>query len=286
MKLLVVSGLSGSGKSIVLQVLEDRDYYCVDNLPVSLLPGFAGQMENLPNAQGDALVAVGIDARNLVHDLENFSAALDKVRQHGIACEIIFLWADDKILLQRFSETRRRHPLSNRGLPLLEAIIQERRLLAPISQQADLRIDTSRTNVHQLRDLITQRIVDRGDSRLSIQIVSFGYKNGVPADADFVFDARCLPNPYWDPRLRMSTGKDQDVIDFLGQNSDVQAMLDDIWRFLHAWLPRFLRENRSYMTIAIGCTGGQHRSVYLTETLAEKFRQEETHVVLRHRELP
>lgn len=286
MKLLVVSGLSGSGKSIVLQVLEDRDYYCVDNLPVSLLPAFAGQMENLPNAQGDALVAVGIDARNLVHDLEDFSAAIEKVRQHGIDCEIIFLWADDKILLQRFSETRRRHPLSNRGLPLLEAIIQERRLLAPISQQADLRIDTSRTNVHQLRDLVTQRIVARGDSRMSIQIVSFGYKNGVPADADFVFDARCLPNPYWDPRLRLSTGKDQEVIEFLGQNSDVQAMLDDIWRFLHAWLPRFLRENRSYMTIAVGCTGGQHRSVYLTETLAEKFRQEDTHVVLRHRELP
>ena len=285
MKLLVVSGLSGSGKTIVLQVLEDRDYYCVDNLPVSLLPGFAEQMEDMLREQGYEHIAVGIDARNLVHDLENFSVAMEKVRQHGFACEIIFLWAEDNILLQRFSETRRRHPLSNKGLPLLEAIIQERRLLSPISQQADLLIDTSHTSVHQLRDLVLQRIVARDDSRLSVQIVSFGYKNGVPADSDFVFDARCLPNPFWDPRLRLYTGKDEEVIAFLRQNHDVQAMLDDIWRFMQAWLPRFERENRSYMTIAIGCTGGQHRSVYLAESLAEKFRKQAGHVLLRHREL-
>ena len=285
MKLLVVSGLSGSGKSIALQALEDMNFYCVDNLPLGLLPNFAEQMIKTAGQRTSENIAVSIDARNVTHDLQYFQQILDDLKKMGIGCEVIFIEADDSTLLIRFSETRRKHPLTNPKMPLIEAITAERKLLSAISTNADLHIDTTRTNVHQLRDIIRERVARKGILPLSMQFVSFGYKRGIPADVDFVFDARCLPNPHWDPRLRTSTGKHPDVVTFLEQQPVVVRMYEDITAFLERWIPYFEAENRSYMTIAVGCTGGQHRSVYLVEALASYFSKTHENVLTRHREL-
>lgn len=285
MKLLVLSGLSGSGKSIALQALEDLGFYCVDNLPVALLPGFVGQMKRLSGAQVAKDIAVGIDARNMVDDLQNFRQILDNIKAQDITCEVIFIVANDDALIKRFSETRRKHPLTHAEMPLIEAITAERHLLAPIADCADLHIDSSSTNVHQLRDQIRNRVGKKANSALSLQFLSFGFKHGRPIDADFVFDVRCLPNPHWDPKLRLQTGRDDDVIEFLQQQKIVQEMYDDITRFVARWVPCFEAENRSYLTVAVGCTGGQHRSVYLTERLGAHFKQIREGVLVRHREL-
>lgn len=285
MKMLVISGLSGSGKSIALQALEDMDFYCVDNLPLGLLPSFAEQMIKTAGQRSSENIAVSIDARNVTHDLQYFQDILDELKKMDIACEVIFIEADDSTLLIRFSETRRKHPLTKPDMPLVEAITAERELLSAISTNADLHIDTTKTNVHQLRDIIRERVAKKGILPLSMQFVSFGYKRGIPADVDFVFDARCLPNPHWDPRLRTLTGKHPDVIGFLEQQPVVVRMYEDIKSFLERWIPNFEAENRSYMTIAVGCTGGQHRSVYLVETLAGYFRKTHEKVLTRHREL-
>ncbi len=285
MKMLVISGLSGSGKSIALQALEDMDYYCVDNLPLSLLINFAGQMINTAGQRRSENIAVSIDARNVTHNLQYFHEILGELKQMKISCEVIFIEANDSTLLSRFSETRRKHPLTNPDMPLIEAIAAERKLLNVISSNADLHIDTSKTNVHELRDIIRERVARKGILPLSIQFVSFGYKRGIPADVDFVFDVRCLPNPHWDPRLQASTGKHPDVITFLEQQPIVLTMYEDIKSFLERWIPKFETENRSYMTIAVGCTGGHHRSVYLVESLASHFRKTYDNVLTRHREL-
>lgn len=285
MKLLVVSGLSGAGKSIALQALEDLDYFCVDNLPVSLLPDFARLILLRHANQARPKVAVGIDARNAEDDLQNFSTVLENTRKLGIECEILFLEASNNVLLKRFSETRRKHPLTKKNMALADAIAVERKLLGPIAVQADLHIDTSRNNVHQLRQQIMDRIVQRGESPLSVQFLSFGFKYGSPEDADYIYDVRCLPNPHWDPHLRLLTGKDQAVREFLAREPLVTEMLEDISRFLQKWLAEFRRENRSYITIALGCTGGQHRSVYLVERLAEIFNNDGAKVLVRHRDL-
>lgn len=285
MKLLVISGLSGSGKSIALQALEDMDYFCVDNLPISLLPAFTVQMEARQADRNIVNLAVGVDSRNTVEDLQGFRAVMESIRDRGMKTEIVFLEANDAVLLKRFSETRRKHPLTRDNLPLAEAIKVERNLLAPLAVDADLRIDTSRSNVHQLRAVIRDRIARHTEAAMSIQLMSFGFKHGVPEDADFVFDVRCLPNPHWDPRLRLFSGRDQEVIDFLQSEPSVQAMYDDIRTFLEKWIPVFRDENRSYITIALGCTGGQHRSVYLVEKLAAFFRQDDGQILVRHREL-
>lgn len=285
MKLLVVSGLSGSGKSIALQALEDMDYFCVDNLPISLLLDFALHMNQRQVDREMADVAVGIDSRNAEEDLQGFRSVMESIRQHEIETEIIFLEANDTVLLKRFSETRRKHPLTRDSLPLVEAITVERKLLAPIAVDADLHIDTSRSNVHQLRALVRERVAHHASAALSIQFVSFGFKHGAPEDADFVFDVRCLPNPHWDPRLRLLTGRDAEVINFLRGEELVQAMYDDIRLFLEKWIPSFKEGNRSYITIALGCTGGQHRSVYLVECLADYFKCRDDQVLVRHREL-
>lgn len=284
MRLIVVSGLSGSGKTIALQAMEDMGIYCIDNLPYKLLPSLA---EHLKNAQRrhykDA--AVGIDARNLADDFEEFSAVLEQVRTQGIKCEILFLTADDHTLLKRFSETRRKHPLSGASVPLNEAVEAERRLLSPVAADADWHLDTSHTNVHQLRTLVRERL-GRGDEQtLSLLFLSFGYKHGLPPDADFVFDVRCLPNPYWEPHLRPHTGIDAEVRAFLEQQPAVGRMFEGIRDFLEIWVPHFEAENRSYMTVAVGCTGGYHRSVYLVERLAAHFRTLRGNVLARHREL-
>ncbi|MEK7321447.1 MAG: RNase adapter RapZ [Pseudomonadota bacterium] len=284
MKLIVVSGLSGSGKTIALQALEDMGIYCIDNLPFKLLPSLATHMQNAVRLQ-EKDAAVGIDARNLADDFEAFPEILAQVRAQGIKCEIIFLTADDNTLLKRFSETRRKHPLSSASVPLNEAIKAERALLAPVASDTDWHLDTSHTTVHQLRALVRERLGHSKD-RLSLLFLSFGYKHGLPPDADFVFDARCLPNPYWEPRLRPYTGRDPEVVAFLEQQPAVIRMYDSIRAYLEEWIPGFEAENRSYMTVAVGCTGGYHRSVYLVERLARHFSEQRGPVLARHRELP
>lgn len=285
MKLIVVSGLSGSGKTIALQALEDMGIYCIDNLPFKLLPSLAGHLNNATRLQQkDA--AVGIDARNLVDDFESFPETLAEIKAQGIHCETIFLTADDATLLKRFSETRRKHPLSSATVPLNEAIGAERGLLAPVAANADWHLDTSHSTVHQLRSLVRERMAGGAAPRLSLLFLSFGYKHGLPPDADFVFDVRCLPNPYWEPRLRPYTGRDADVVAFLEQQPAVTRMFDSVVAFLDTWIPGFEAENRSYMTVAVGCTGGYHRSVYLVERLAAHFAARRDNVLARHRELP
>jgi len=284
MKLLIISGLSGSGKSIALHVLEDLGYYCIDNLPAGMLPALADQLQQHHDTEHDYF-AVGIDARNLTGDLQQFPYILNNLKNRDIHCEVFFLEADDATLLKRFSETRRRHPLSNDEVPLNEAIIQERNLLEPISSTADLLIDTSLTNIHQLRDLIHRRVTSAEHTRLSILFESFGYKHGIPINADFVFDIRCIPNPHWVPELRALTGHDQPVIEYLEQHEDVKRMYQDIRKLLETWIPSFEADNRSYMTVAIGCTGGLHRSVYMVNKLSRYFTQRRDGVLTRHREL-
>ncbi len=285
MKLIVISGVSGSGKSTALHVLEDQDYYCIDNLPVGLLPEFAKKMQALPGQLGE-FVAVGIDARNLALDLNHFPEILETLQAAGIVCEIIYIDADNEILLKRFSETRRKHPLSDDAIPLQEAIHHERLLLQPIIDRADLCVDTSRSNVHQLRDLIRERVQDKQQAGLSILFESFGFKHGIATDADFVFDARCLPNPHWENKLRALSGQDQAVADFLESQDVVEKYFEQIQTMMTNWIPCFEADNRSYLTIAIGCTGGQHRSVYLTERLGRYFQQQYDNVIIRHRDLP
>lgn len=285
MKLIVVSGLSGSGKTIALQALEDMGIYCIDNLPFKFLPSLATHMQNAVRLQ-EKDAAVGIDARNLADDFEAFPGILAQVRAQGIKCEIIFLTADDNTLLKRFSETRRKHPLSSASVPLNEAIKAERALLAPVASDTDWHLDTSHTTVHQLRALVRERLGHSNENRLSLLFLSFGYKHGLPPDADFVFDARCLPNPYWEPRLRPYTGRDPEVVAFLEQQPAVIRMYDSIRAYLEEWIPGFEAENRSYMTVAVGCTGGYHRSVYLVERLARHFSEQRGPVLARHRELP
>jgi len=284
-KLLVVSGLSGSGKSIALQALEDMNYFCVDNLPISLLLEFSVQMAARQSTREMVDVAVGIDSRTAEEELEGFRTVMESIRRRDIETEIVFLEANDAVLLKRFSETRRKHPLTRDSLPLAEAITVERRLLGPIAVDADLHIDTSRSNVHQLRALMRERVANHVVAAMSVQFMSFGFKHGAPEDADFVFDVRCLPNPHWDPHLRLFSGRDQEVIDFLQDEDSVQSMYDDIRLFLEKWIIAFKAENRSYITIALGCTGGQHRSVYLVERLADYFSQRDDQVLIRHREL-
>lgn len=283
MRLLIISGRSGSGKSTALNMLEDHGYYCIDNLPASLLPAFIKRISSdtlkLPR------VAVSIDARNLPDDLKKVPAILQELHESALDAEIIFLDANGPTLIKRFSESRRRHPLTTATVGLREAIARERELLEPIAALAGLSIDTSTMSVHQLRDVIRSRLVDKKSSALSVMFESFGFKSGVPVDADIVFDVRCLPNPYWEQSLRPLTGLDQPVIDFLSRQDDVNEMLTDIRSYLEKWLPRFEASNRSYMTVAVGCTGGQHRSVYLCERLREAFNGSISDLQVLHREL-
>ena len=281
MKLVIVSGLSGSGKSIALQVLEDLDYYCIDNLPINMLEALTKEIISAKHEY----VAVGIDARNVASELERFPQQIKQLKKNNIDCEIFFLEASSAALIKRFSETRRKHPLSNQETPLNEAIIQERFLLEPISSKADLRIDTSSTNVHQLRDLIKVRVKTADNQSISIMFESFGFKHGVPINADFVFDVRCLPNPHWVSELRTLTGHDDAVIHYLDEHNEVKEMFTDIMDFMDKWIPRFEADNRSYMSIAIGCTGGQHRSVYLVNKLAKMTKNKHNNVLSRHRDI-
>jgi len=283
MKLVIVSGLSGSGKTVALHTLEDIGYYCIDNLPTGLLSALALELKLAPYPIEHA--AVGIDARNLPQALQEFNQILDQLKTQGIASEIVFLTCDTDTLIKRFSETRRRHPLSAQHASLGEAIEQERALLEPIAKRADLFIDTSQTTIHQLRDLVHQRVHGSQNGQLSLLFQSFGYKHGLPRDADFVFDARCLPNPHWQADLRPLTGLDAAVVDYLEGDPQVEAMYSELQSFLEHWIPAFKAGNRSYLTVAVGCTGGQHRSVYIVERLARQFHKDYPNVITRHREL-
>ena len=284
MRLIIVSGRSGSGKSTALDVLEDNDFYCIDNLPAMLLPELA-ERTLLAAELVHPQIAVSIDARNAPNQLERFPELLAGLRERHIVCDVLYLDADDETLLKRFSETRRRHPLTNESRSLAEAIRDEKVLLTPITDLADLTIDTSHLNLYQLRDSIKLRLLDKPEPGTAFLIESFGFKRGVPVDADVVFDIRCLPNPYWKPDLRAYCGLDQPIIDYLNEQTDVEEMYADIYAYLAKWLPRFAASNRAYVTVAIGCTGGQHRSVYMAQRLGESLRQELSNVQIRHRDV-
>jgi UPF0042 nucleotide-binding protein len=284
MKLIIVSGLSGSGKSIALETLEDCGYYCIDNLPVGLIESFIRQAVQEGQSTFQR-TAISLDARNQTGSFAQFPATLDLASRFGIQTQVLFLQAESDTLLKRFSETRRKHPLTNATHPLSEAIEMERKLLEPVASRAHLLIDTTYTNVHQLRELIRNRVGAKRDAMMSLYFLSFGYKNGIPLDTDFLFDVRCLPNPHWEPALRPKTGRDREVIEFLERIPEVQGYLDDTTHFLQRWVPQFAAENRSYLTVAIGCTGGQHRSVYIVESLAARFHSDAYDLLVRHRDL-
>lgn len=285
MRLIVISGLSGAGKSVAMDALEDLGYYCIDNLPVNLLPALTAELHRAdPTAY--QRTAVAIDARNPAHALVTLPDMIRGLRAEGSVNELVFLEAQDESLIKRFSETRRKHPLTAGNLSLAEAIAQERSLLAPLRLEADICIDTSRTHLHELRELVRQRVDRRPLKQLSILFQSFGYKHGVPPDTDMVFDVRCLPNPHWKPHLRPLTGRDPEVKAFLETEPLVQEMFEALRGFLESWIPRFEAENRAYMTVSIGCTGGRHRSVYLCERLLAHFSCLRPAVLVRHREIP
>jgi len=288
MKLVIISGLSGSGKTVALHTLEDEDYYCVDNLPIGLLPQFVDRILSRRVQLYDN-IAVGIDARSDSEDLHDFNTIIQGIQKKDsgtkIEIEIIYIQAELDTLIKRFSNTRRKHPLTKKGLPLSEAIAVERNLLKDVSIAANLYIDTTYTNIHELRSYIKERVVRREKTNLSLLFHSFGFKNGAPADSDFVFDVRCLPNPHWEPELRALTGQDPKVIAFLQEQEDVQQMLEHIQKYLNFVIPKFKQQNRYYLTISIGCTGGQHRSVFIAETLHDEFRNHHENVSIHHREL-
>jgi UPF0042 nucleotide-binding protein len=281
MRLIIVSGLSGSGKSVALHQLEDIDFYCVDNIPAALLKPFIahtirGAEEVYPRT------AVGLDARNRPNEIDTVPVLVDELRKSGIGCEVLFLHASDEVLLKRYAETRRKHPLVSAEVSLREAIASERKLLEPITIAADLVIDTSNISVHALRERIRERIDRGGEGRLALMFESFGYKQGIPGDADFVFDVRSLPNPYWDHTLRHLTGLDRPVADYLSAQESVRTMIAALVDFLTSRIAEFERARRTYLTIAVGCTGGQHRSVYIAEELAGHFRRSYPQVLTRH----
>ena len=283
MKLTIISGRSGSGKSTVLHILEDRGYYCIDNLPASLLPALADRISNGDTHLSD--IAVSIDARNISSDLQQAPEIISELKARELSTEIVFLDANSHTLLKRFSESRRKHPLSNESTDLREAIDIESPLLESISMMANLVIDTSNMSLHQLRDLVKNRLLESSETNMALLFESFGFKNGVPVDADLVYDVRCLPNPYWDTALRSLTGLDADVAKFLDSQDEVQEMVDDIRAYLEKWLPRYESNNRSYITVAVGCTGGHHRSVYMGEKLRRYFSSKIKNVQIRHRDL-
>jgi UPF0042 nucleotide-binding protein len=280
MQLILISGLSGSGKSIVLNTLEDAGFFCVDNLPLSLMP----QLVSLMRAEGRAQVAVAMDMRGGTDVAAFLPQQLRELREAGkIDLRFIFLDARDDVLIQRYSETRRRHPLADGDTTLAEAIAHERNALDVVASLGH-HIDTSDLRPNALRAFVKDFVQVDGDTGLTLMFESFGFKYGLPMDADLVFDVRCLPNPHYDPSLRPQTGLDADVIAFLDADPDVQRMVADIGNFVDNWLPAYVRDNRSYLTVAVGCTGGQHRSVYIAERLAARFRNA-ARVLVRHRSL-
>lgn len=282
--LVVLTGMSGGGKTVALHALEDLGFYCVDNLPASLLPQLVPAVLKNPGDQRH--IAVGVDVRNPGEDLALMPGVLSRLASAGVQAQLVFLDCHDEVLLKRYSETRRRHPLATHGKSLADAIAEERRLLKPLMAIADRVVDSSEINVHQLRRLIAT-LYAQATASLTLMFQSFAYRRGLPLDADFVFDARCLPNPHWQPALRPLSGRDAPVRDWLAASPLVETYYADTVRWLDTWLPRFEQDDRSYVTVAIGCTGGRHRSVYLVEKLAAHYRErmERENVLTFHREL-
>jgi len=280
---IIVSGMSGGGKSTALNALEDLGYYCIDNLPGAMLPYFGPQISANPDLYRK--VALGIDARSRESDLQVVLDWMASLKKNGFSCKLLFVTADKPVLIKRFSETRRRHPLTGSDKVLPDAIENEKQLLESLRQQADQVIDSSNTNIHQLRRQVWN-FVDRRSSGLTIVLQSFAFKQGVPQDVDFMFDARILANPYWQDDLKKLTGKDKAVRKWLESDQQVLKMTQDIQDFMNTWLPEFQGAQRSYVTIGIGCTGGKHRSVYLVEKLAISFRKRYENVLVHHREMP
>ena len=281
--LIVLTGMSGGGKTVALRALEDLEFYCVDNLPSALLPQLVNAV--IQERRGKRRrIAVGVDVRNRGTDFAHMPAVLSGLAAAGVQVHLIFLDCRDEVLIKRYSETRRRHPLATRGLSLADAIAEERRLLRPLMAIAEKVIDSSELNVHQLRRLVATGYAQATEG-LTLMFQSFAFRRGLPLDADFVFDARCLPNPHWQPHLRPLSGKDAPVREFLDHEPMVGEYYADTVRWLDTWLPRFVQDDRSYMTISIGCTGGRHRSVYLVEKLAAYYRDRREGVLTFHREL-
>ncbi|NBU25167.1 MAG: RNase adapter RapZ [Gammaproteobacteria bacterium] len=285
MRIILVSGLSGAGKSVVLNALEDIGYYCVDNLPASMLESFVSHTLRSGEPGPFQRTAIGIDARDGAIGMADVPRTLDQLRRSGLRCELLAVLADDGELLRRFGETKRRHPLDRPDRTLQQAVSLERELLDPVIQAADLVIDTTHLGVHQLREIVVRRIDTRRLAELSVTLVSFGFKHGVPGDCDFVFDARTLPNPYWDTALRPLTGRDPAVAAWLEARPEVARMLDDLERFIAARIEEHRAAHRRYLTIGIGCTGGQHRSVYIVDRLAERLAAQVPGIGRRHHSL-
>lgn len=282
MRLVIISGRSGAGKTTALHLLEDNGFYCIDNLPASL---FFVAIEQAISQKNITKIAVSVDARSLPTQIEKFPIVFEQLRNKYTSCDLVYLDAKDDILISRFSETRRRHPLTTVERSLPESIEEESRLLAPIVNLATLHVDTSGLNIHQLRDFLKLRLLGGTGLATALLIESFGFKYGVPIDADWIFDLRALPNPYWVTELRHLKGKDQAVIDYLEKQPDVLEMQQDILTFLKKWLPKITTSNRPYITVALGCTGGQHRSVYFVEQISRELKTLLTNVQVRHRDL-
>ncbi|HEX4299675.1 MAG TPA: RNase adapter RapZ [Gammaproteobacteria bacterium] len=281
MRLVILSGLSGSGKSVALHMLEDLGYYCVDNIPAGHLQSFVRETL-LTGDPAYQRMAVGVDARNRLEDIRSVPQTVKKLRAEGIECEIVFLHAEEAVLLKRYSESHRPHPLAGDGRALKDAIEAERELLGPLADEADMVLDSSRTSVHELRELVRERIHREARISLSLLFQSFGFRHGIPGDSDFVFDARGLPNPYWEPSLRNLSGKELAVAKYLEKSELVNRFVADVSGFLDFWIPKFETSNRQYLTVSIGCTGGYHRSVYVVERLAEHFKSHGREVLVRH----
>lgn len=284
-ELLIVSGLSGAGKSIVLDMLEDLDFYCIDNLPLSLLSTLHPRALAKTDPRCRHL-AIGVDARTDGH-IDQLPRLIETLADAypNFRTRVIFIQADKDVLLRRFAETRRKHPLSNSNMSLSDALDKEKELLTPLARQANITIDTSHTNLHELRERVRHVLTENAGHQLLLQLQSFGFKYGVPDGVDLVFDARCLPNPHWHPELRPYNGTQAPVAEWLAQQPEVIAMRDDIAAFIERWLPAYQAQDRNYLTVAIGCTGGQHRSVFLVEQLAKILNHSGRQVLLRHTEI-
>ncbi len=284
MQLVIVSGLSGAGKTVALKQFEDVGWYCIDNLPLVLVQPLVAHALDNPEPRYER-VAIGIDARANPREIESFPRSVDMLRSQGVSTRVLFLTASEDAILRRYGETRRKHPLTDTEISLAEAIRHEHKLLNPIADQADETLDTSGMNLHQLRAAVHARLPGDPETPLALSFLSFGYKNGVPEGVDFIFDARCLPNPHWIPELRPLSGRDAAVIAYLEARDEVRDYSSGVQAFLERWLPAFHAQGRPYVTVAIGCTGGQHRSVYLAEHLAASFRGDSIRVSARHRDV-
>lgn len=282
MHIVIVTGISGSGKTLALNTLEDQNYYCIDNLPPELLPNLL-QTSIIDRQQK---IAIGIDVRSGKDSIQALPKIIDTIKSKHNKTDIVYLYADNTIIKKRYNETRRRHPLFDNKQSLDDAINMEETLLENISRIADLRVDTTKTDIYQLSHFLKQRLCQDDIQGISLMFQSFGFKHSAPSDSDFIFDVRCLPNPYWVNKLRMFTGLDKEIIEWLATHDSVQQMLHDISSFLENWIPTFETNQKAYMTISIGCTGGRHRSVYITEHLAKLFEtQHKKDVIIHHREL-